>query len=130
MSKMLGLDDILNANDKAVEYVEVTEWGGRVRVQTCSGEMRDAFESLFVDPANAAKAMHNMRARLVAACVSDDDGKLVFALAHVQALGQKSGIALNKVFEAARRVSGMADDAVEDAEENSPGDRNGSSGSN
>lgn len=42
---LLSKTDILCANDLQTEDVEVSEWGGAVRVRSFTGRERDAFEA-------------------------------------------------------------------------------------
>src|SRR6516162_5882027 len=87
----LSRDDILKAADNEPEEVDVPEWGGSVLVR---GGRRQ------VDPAN-------VRAKLVARCVIDDDGNRLFTDADVAELGGKSAAAVDRVYAVAARLSGM-----------------------
>lgn len=113
---MLTRDQILAVEDRKSEVVEVPEWGGSVRVVAMSGAQRDRFEqSLLVD---GKPDTSNARAKLVAASVVDDVGQPVFGVADVEALGQKSAAALNRICDAARRLSGIGQDELEAAKGN------------
>ena len=113
---MLTRDDILKAEDRAVEVVEVPEWGGSVRVATMSGAARDRFEaSLLV---NGKADVSNAHAKLVAASVVDDDNQPLFSATDVEALGQKSAAALNRIVAVARRLNRLGEQELEDARGN------------
>ena len=58
-----------------------------------------------------------LRARIVAWCVVDSEGSLVFHDGDIPALNAKSGAALERVVEVAMRLSGMGDDDVEELAE-------------
>lgn len=110
----LSKDDILKAEDLATKEVEVPEWGGSVLVRGMSGRERDAFE---VDTSTEQRGrgvpkrnLVNIRAKVVARCVVDDDGQRLFSDADVAALGEKSGAAIDRVFEVAARLSGMSEE--------------------
>ena len=107
---------ILQVVDVKTEEVEVVEWGGVVLVGTMSGVDRDAFESsLFEDKTADNKAnLTNMRAKLVARCIIDEDGERVFTDKDITALGKKSAKALDRVYAVAQRLSGLS---VKDEEE-------------
>lgn len=120
MSKYLTRDQILSAPDLQTEDVEVGEWGGVVRVRGLTGAQRDAYEASIVKQVNGKPRMdmENMRAKLVALCIVDEAGNPLFTQADVEKLGQKSGAALQRVFEVAQRLSGLAPEAVEEALKN------------
>ncbi|MFE3382837.1 hypothetical protein [Streptomyces anulatus] len=48
MTNYLSAEQILDADDLAIEDVPVPEWGGTVRVKGMSGTERDRFEAGFV----------------------------------------------------------------------------------
>lgn len=113
---LLNKSAILAAKDLPTEDIEVPEWGGTVRVRSLTGAERDAFEASIVDARGKTPQVNprNMRAKLVALTVIDEDGKRVFGDADVSALGGKSASALNRVFEVAQRLSGLTEADVED----------------
>ncbi|MFZ5816302.1 MAG: hypothetical protein ACOY93_13560 [Bacillota bacterium] len=133
MSNFLSRDAILNAPDLATEEVEVPEWGGKVLVRGLTGKDRDAYEASLVETvteggkARAKMNMNNIRARLVAMTVVDERGKRLFTSADIEALGQKSGAALDRVFRVAQRLSGLKDGDLEVAEKNSEPGQSGDS---
>lgn len=112
----LSADEILGAVDLPAEDVDVPEWGGTVRVRGLNGAERDKFEAAFAAAGkDKAKGYEMVRARLAAACIVDESGKRLFhGDAVTRRLGEKSAVALNRVFEVASRLSGLSE---EDAEE-------------
>ena len=128
---LLTRDDILNASDLARERVEVPEWGGAVLVRALTGRERDAYESSIVHPNGRAMkyTLTNMRARLVSLSVIDEAGTRLFSDSDVELLGRKSAAALERVFEAAQRLSGLSAQDVDELVKNSesgPSDDSGS----
>jgi len=117
---MLTRDQILAVKDRKTETVSVPEWGGSVLVTAMSGAARDAWEaSLITRKGNKVETnLQNMRARLVAACVVDQSGALLFSDADIEALGQKSGAALERVCKVAQRLNGLTDGDLEAAKGN------------
>ena len=112
----LSKEDILKAEDLGTEEVDVPEWGGSVLVRGMTGRERDAFEvSLMQTRPDGKRVMdpRNVRAKVVARCVVDDDGKLLFSDADVAALGDKSGAAVDRVYAVAARLSGISDEDQE-----------------
>ena len=106
---LLTRDQIISASDLPVEEVEVTAWGGAVRVQGMNGTCRDAFEeSLYVgEGKDRRQDLSNIRAKLVAATLVDADGNRIFSDSDVSELGKKSAAALDFCFDVAQRLNGM-----------------------
>ena len=127
---LLKRDEILAAVDRPVETVSVPEWGGEVLVQGLTGVQRDDLEMSIIST-NGKKTpnvdMHNLRAKLCALCMVDESGKRLFADADVRELGRKSASALQRVFEAAQRLSGLSNADVEELTKNSESDQSGDS---
>lgn len=114
--KTLSRDEILGADDLKSESVEVPEWGGAVIVRELTGAERDAWESSVVKT-NGTKVTvdsRNMRAKLAALCIVDDEGKRMFSEKDTVALGNKSAAALDRVTDAARRLSRIGEDQLEE----------------
>lgn len=120
LSKLLGREAIFAVSDLQTEDVSVPEWGGTVRVKGLTGSERDAFEESCVSGKgkNVSFKMTNIRAKLVAKTVVDEEGNLIFKEADVEALGKKSGAALDRVFSVAQRISGITKEDIEELEKN------------
>jgi hypothetical protein len=113
----LSRDDILKAADNEPEEVDVPEWGGSVLVRGMTGRERDAFEVSLMQPGRGGRKVMdpaNVRAKLVARCVVDDDGGRLFTDADVAELGGKSAAAVDRVYAVAARLSGMGGDDQEE----------------
>ena len=136
MAELLTRAQILEAEDLGSEVVPVPEWGGSVLVRGLTGRERDMFEASIVRiqggshkglPVQAS--LENIRARLVAMCVIDEDGCRLFDDRDVRALGEKSGSVLDRLFDVARRLSGMTEADVNAIAEDFGDARSGDSGS-
>lgn len=135
--KIATRDDILNAADEIAETVNVPEWKLTVRVKALTGTERDRYEASGLiwgkgdkgEPTVTGMNPENMRARLVAKTLVDETGALLFSEKDVTALGAKNAAALNRLFEVARRLSGLSTEDVEALVTNLKGAQNGSSGS-
>jgi len=115
--KILTKDEIFNVQDVVSELVEVPEWGGSVWVYGLTAKERDAFEETMITTGkgrNTKRNLANLRARLCARCIRNENGKRIFKGEDIEKLGEKSGKAINRVFEVAQRLSGMTDDDVEE----------------
>lgn len=121
MKKYLSHDEILNAQDEQFEDVSVPEWGGELRVKGLSGTERDALEASMIQGKGKKRDINlaNLRAKLVAHSVVDENGERVFEDADIAALGKKSAAALQRAFEVAQRLSGLSQEDVEELTKNS-----------
>jgi len=121
---LLNKSQILAAVDLPTETVDVPEWGGEVLVRGLTAAERDAFEQSVVTLNGAGKAastkmnLSNVRAKLCALTMVDADGERLFSDAEVDALGRKSAQALQRVFDAAQRLSGLSQSDVEELAKN------------
>ncbi len=124
---LLTREDILKADDRPTETVHVPEWGGDVLVRGLDGRGRDSyFASMTVQAGNRQRMdTTNATAKLVASCIVTEDGEPLFSMDDVNALGAKSGAALNRVFDAAQRLSGLSDDDMAELGETSAATPNG-----
>jgi hypothetical protein len=118
--KLLSKDAILKADDLPRQVVEVPEWGGSVMVRGLTGSERDKFEAsvLVKKGKDYDVKLADLRARLVVLSVIDEAGTRLFDDNDVAELGKKSASALNRVFEAAQRLSGLTDQDIEELEKN------------
>lgn len=122
---LLTRDQILKAQDLPTEDVPVPEWGGTVRVRALTGAERDAFEQSIVEQRGRSARMNlqNLRAKLVALTVVDEEGNRIFSDSDAKLLGKKSALALNRVFEVAQKLSGLTSEDVEELTKNSESDQ-------
>lgn len=119
MTTFLSRDEILGADDRRYEIVEVPEWGGAVKLRSLNGAERDDFEAKSVvgKADNQRVNYRNMRARLVALTAVDEHDAPLFHQSDVIKLGSKSAAALDRCFDVARRLSGIGDEDVKELEE-------------
>ncbi|TAA25392.1 hypothetical protein [Pseudoxanthomonas winnipegensis] len=113
---LLSKGQILAANDRKTEDMEVKEWGGTVRISTMSASDRDKWEQ---DTYGGEKPkVEDFRARFVSLCLVDEAGARLFSDKEVAQLGAKSVAALDRVFRAAQKLNALGETAVEDAAKN------------
>lgn len=117
--KDLKRREILAAKDFRLEPVDVPEWGGRVYVRTMTGEERDAFEDKVLeirDPKTGIpKSIKGLKTLLVSLTACDKEGKRLFAGdGDAKKLAQKSGAAIERIFEVAQRLSHITDEAIQE----------------
>jgi hypothetical protein len=114
----LSKDAILSADDSKIETVNVPEWGGTVCVRGLKGWERDRFDQ-WGSEAREKKDLTHWRAKLVSLCLCDEAGKsLDFSPDEMVALSGKCAEPLNRVFDAARRMSGLTQADEDEAEKN------------
>ena len=120
-AKLLSRDDVLAARDIKTKLVAVPEWGGDVYVKGMTGTDLDAFETtIIVDHGGGKKqtvTTENIRAKLAAFSIVDEDGVLMFSVEDIDALGKKSSSALQRIMDVAKELSGIGDDEIEDLAE-------------
>ena len=116
--KGLTAEAILAADDLEAVWVQTPEWGryAGVWIRGMSGSERDQFEARVsgLDGGGDQVKMDytNLRATLVVSCAVDDDGNSLFSGDQVEALGRKSGAVIDRLFDAARKASGIGEDDV------------------
>jgi len=131
MSRLLTRQEILSIRDIRTETVFVPEWGGTVRIKAMTGKERDAWETaLFqIDGKDVKMNKENLRAKLVALTVVDEAGQRLFTEADVEALGSKSAAALDRIYQASQKLSGLTPDDIKEMEKNLETDHSDSTAS-
>ena len=127
----LSRDEILAADDLRAEDVKVPEWGGVVRVRELTGTELDAYQASMMSlrDGETIPEMGNMRAKLVTRAIVGDDGEPMFTELDIGRLGQKSGVALQRVYEVAARLSGLSAASEDEATANLEPDQTAGSSS-
>lgn len=125
--RLLTKEDILGVTDISYEIVPVPEWHGSVRIRGLRGAERDEYEMSMVQQRgkDVKVNMVNIRAGLVARVICDQNGNRLFTDADIGLLGQKSAIALERVYERAAVLSALTDESVQVLAKNSASDRSG-----
>ncbi len=125
---VLTRDQILGADDLPTEEVQVPEWGGSVFIRSMTGTQRDKFEAQFIKARDSGAPLV-LRSKLAVLTVCNEKGELVFTEPDMIELGKKSAKALDRVFGASTRLSGIGEDDVKELEGNSDGAPSADSGS-
>jgi hypothetical protein len=125
--KVLGVDDILGADDLPIELTEVPEWSGSVYVTGMTGEQRGALEKACTIEATIEGERDRLDAEkfMISVCalclVNKDRERLFVGDEAVQKLNRKSSAALQRVFDVASRLSRLTKKSREDLKGNSAG---------
>ena len=117
---LLSKEDILGINDRKYVEVAVPEWGGSVLVRSLTGRERDEFEASTVETKGnkASQNFVNFRARLVSLCIVDENKQRMFKTrVEIDALGNKSVAALQRVFNKCQELNGLSDEDVDELTE-------------
>jgi hypothetical protein len=101
---LLSADDVLAADDRRYDIVDVPEWGGKVRIRSLSAA--EALE--WADKNEKAPNTAGVRMVLISAC--DGDGKLIFTDRHIEALKGRSNKAMKRLVQRALDLNGFSDD--------------------
>ncbi|WP_326659630.1 hypothetical protein [Streptomyces sp. NBC_00385] len=117
---LLTPDQIGAADDRRWEDVDVPEWGGTVRVASMSGTDRNAYQKQMLILGSNGRPqgvdLADQYARLLAKCLVDEDFRRLYVTdKQVKGLGAKNGAVLERLATIAKRVSGLGEEAVDDA---------------
>lgn len=114
---ILSKEDILKAEDVKTKTINMPEWGGEVILSTLSGFARDRYEASILGKNGNINSV-NIRAKLVAACLVDEAGKLLFSESDIVKLGNKSSNALDRIFQEAMSFNSIGEKEVEELAKN------------
>lgn len=98
---MLNKEQILDSNDIKTQVVDIPEWDGQVTIKMLSALEKDTLENLIYPMNKTKKPIDNIRAAWCAFSIVDEKGKKLFSIVEIDALGQKSAAALDRIFTAA-----------------------------
>ena len=116
----LTKDAVLAADDVATEWFEVPEWGGDVPLRALDAWSQSKYtNSLMVvtmegDKPTTTPNLEGAAVKLAALGIADEGGPWFT----VEELGRKSSAVVNRIAERIRELSGMGEDALEEAEGN------------
>jgi hypothetical protein len=108
---MLSRDDLLSSALPS-EVVDVPEVGGKVTVRGLKASEVDAYQQTMIERDEAGNVrpkldLHNVRAGLVARCLVDENGERMFTDDEIHLVGDMSGAVVDRLWNVARRLSGM-----------------------
>lgn len=112
----------------AVETVRIEALGDDICLRVMTGAERDAFEAS-VDDGSGKRNLANLRARLLARTLCDEEGGRIFGDGDVAQLGATPAPWLVEAFEHAQRVNGLSEKDVDEMAGNSPAGQSDGSGS-
>lgn len=132
---LLSKDQILNANDIDTRDVEVPEWGGTVRVRALSlkeanewrrGMLKSVAKTdpktrgiTFEYQFNEQLAELSTIRMLAIACIDAQGNRLFDGPKDIEALSGKNPTPIKRCVDVIKEISGLGDDAADEAEKNS-----------
>lgn len=128
----LTRDQLLSPRKLPRATIDLPDLGGAVIVRGLTAAERDAYEASMVQMRKGRGAlneesMRTARARIVQMGAINEDGSPLFAPADIAQIGNLPAAAVERLFDAIRRLSGMSDADIEELAGNSAGGPNGDS---
>lgn len=122
MSELLTAQQILAAaetREVATKDVSVPELGGKVRVRELSGSMRNRLEATYatIRGGGDSKALDNVTAQIVAACLVDDRDRPMLTVNEVKRLAAAQPKVVFRLRQAIVDISAIDEDDLGDLEE-------------
>lgn len=116
---LLGREELLKLADE-LEIRKVKLDSGEVYLKELTGSERDAYEqSLYEIKRNKPEMrMEHARAKLLVKTICDKEGKLLFKNADIVAVGKIPAKILDKLFEVAQDMNGLAEGEIEEQVKN------------
>ena len=108
--KTLDRAAILAAKDVTVEAVPVPEWGGQIHVRSFDGATR---ARLLKPVSDGGQMPTDWMEQIIVATACDAAGALLFTKEDIPAVGQKSALVLERIFETAITLNGLTNSSVE-----------------
>lgn len=101
---LLSKNQIVAANDRPHEDVEVPEWGGNVRLRVLSGSQREAIECKLHqcrsdNTATAVAAWRGLKNFTLSCAMVDEAGSQLFSEREVAVFGDKNGSVIERLYE-------------------------------
>jgi len=120
---MLTREQIQRADDKRLEPVPCPEWGGSLYVRNLSGEelslWHDEMDKRKTGKQRRLASSRGLKGRLIVLAACDAEGRQVFSAEDADWLETKNAAVLNRLWEAACKLSGLGEDEQEQIAKNS-----------
>jgi hypothetical protein len=120
MEKVLTKGDIVGVMKKVqVKKIPVPEWGGEIFVKVMTASENDSFELAAYD--KKSPTFGKIRAGLCVRCICDEQGNRLFSddPGEIESLGEGNGNAIERIFDAARKLNKKSEKEIEELEKNS-----------
>lgn len=105
----LDKSKFLALNDTKIEEVEIPEWESTVYVRALTAkELMDYVNATIDIQKGQSKDLAKSQLLMVAYCLCDSEGKRLIQDNEISLLENKNAGVINRIFEAAQRVSGLS----------------------
>ena len=112
----LTKDQIVAANDLGLLKVTVPDWGGDVFIRVMTVGERDAYEREWIGKRETG--IDNFRAKFLARCLCDENGKRLFSDEEVGLLASKNARTCSMLWSKAMSHNAITNDDVEELAKN------------
>lgn len=119
----LTKEQILAADDRRYEVVDVPEWGGTVRLASMTAKDRAEFDEVKAENKDSIRLMP----LLLVSCLVDEQGERIFALDDVPAFLSRSPRVLVDLFSKAIDLNAMSKESIDRLSGNSQSGQSGNS---
>ena len=113
-----AIEEILSLDDIKKEIVSVPEWGKDITVVSMSAEERSDIEKRWGSKKNAEQHPAEFKHDVLSLSVKKDNGEPWGTADQFKQLMKKNGKAIDRLFDAALKVSGYTKEAVEEIAKN------------
>lgn len=103
---------------KKTKVEPVTVDGTTYHVRRLSGDERDSWEAQHHEFTEAGKGFAQFRGRLLVRCLCDEAGKRLLTDDDLSAVGEIDAAIVVPLFEAARKLNGIGQEAADEAKKN------------
>lgn len=119
---LLTAEEILNTPDLPTKQIWVPEWDADILIRCMTGRERDEFENWLIREKSVDGGPPNVRARFLSMTICTENSTLIFTPAQIDALGEKSGAALERLFAEAQIYNRVTPADLDELVGNSDGD--------
>lgn len=106
-------DQILETQDIQTKVVDVPEWDVEIEIRGLTGKERSAWETDVYQVDNQGNVQQNRafyKEKFLVKCLYDpDSGEKIFTEEDVEALAEKDGTVISRLFNFAQDLSGMVE---------------------
>ncbi len=107
---------ILSTVTTKSKAIDIPEWGGEFEIRELTASQRDQYGfDATKDPANFSRGFS---VRIIIDTLYDKEGNQVFTPSQAEQLSEQSGTLLADIAAQSQKLSGLSEDAVEEAEKN------------
>lgn len=116
-------DSILKAEDLKTTTIEIPEWNGEIKLRELRADEREKFEREMMGIRNAdgsikgsemAKQLGTFRAKLLVACIVNEQNDSIFTEKDIPHLNKKSATVVDRLFKECLKLSGLTKEGLDE----------------